>query len=185
MLEALFHPAFWMPLALAIVGIGVFIYGNNRVNKSVQTAGLGILGLTLAWCVAAYLVQTTVEQCLDRTRAITAAVEAADWPKLKTLLDQNTNVEGVVRGPNAIATATQVAAENYGLKDIRILTTNVVSGGNLIDVSFTAMLDGTRPTTSNWKFQYEKRSDGILLARIVPISIGGVSMDEVRARIPK
>lgn len=185
MYEALFQPKIWWPALVIIVGVIVFVVGNNRVIAAVRTTGIAIAGLAVLWYGVAWFVQTPIEQCITRTRDICSAVEAADWTKLGSLIDKRTTIEETIEGPEAIIAATKSAAEAYALKDIKLL---FVEGKRVppmdgINVTFTAILDGQRPTRGDFTFEYEKRSDGYLLRRIVPNSIGGVSMDQIRARI--
>ena len=182
MREILFHPSLWMVAAGLAVAAGLFFYGNSRLLSTIRNAGLAIFGLVMVWCVAAYFVQTPIEQCITRTHAIVAAVESGDWKGLETKLDPNTTLE-MFNGARAIAGATELAASSYGLKNIRVFGTEAMQGVGSIDVSFSAILEGAQPTTSNWRFEYEERSDGLLLARIVPISIGQMSADQLRGRM--
>lgn len=182
MQEFLFHPALWMPAAAFAIAIALFIYGNNRVQPAVRNVGAGLLGLVLVWCVAAYWIKTRVEQCITRTRAITAAVETGDWGKVTALLDKTTSLE-FLRGNVAISNAAQTAAQSYGLKDIRTFGTDAVEGPGTVDVTIRTLLEGAQPLTAEFRFEYEQRSDGMLLSKIVPVRIGDKSMDQVRNAI--
>lgn len=186
MKEFLFNPALWMPALGFAIAIALFIYGNARVKPGIRNGGLGLLGLMVAWCAAAYFVQTPVEQCIARTRAIVSAVEKADWVALAPLLDKNTTIDVKampINGRDAIVSTTQTTAGAYGLKSIRMYGTDVSQGPNSIDVTFSALLEGVQPLTATFRFEYEQRSDGMLLAKIVPVKIGDKSMDEIRRAI--
>lgn len=185
-MEILFNPAIWMPTAAFVVGLAVFLYGNARVKAPIRNAGLAILGVAAAWCVAAYFVQTKVEQCISRTHAIVAAVEKADWTTLRSLLDKTTVIDVPnlrVSGPDEIVSTTQTTAGAYGLKSIRVYGTEAVRGPGSVDVTFNSLLEGMQPLTATFRFEYEERSDGMLLAKIVPVRVGDKSMDEIRRAI--
>lgn len=175
--ETLFHPAFWMPLALVLVGIAVFIYGNARVKNPVRMAGVGVVLLAAIWMTVAYFVDTFSEKCVKRTDAIIAAVETSKWDELKALLDTNTRL-AMFRGPE-IATVAESAASSYQLKQIRILNHDVAPTPNGVDVTIDTLNEGTQNSTSTWTFTYEQRSDGILLRQIAPIRLNGRPMDEI------
>ena len=180
MYEILFHPAFWMPLALAIVGVAVFLYGNARVRAGVRNAGLAVVALTLAWCVAAYAIQTPVEQCVGRTEALVAAAEDGRWDAFAKLIDNNTVIDRVnIRGRANVTSAVQNNSESYGLKAAHILSTDVTTGVGTYDVTINTLLEGVQSTTARFTFQYEQRSDGILLARLVPLSVGTLAVDDM------
>lgn len=182
MQNILFAPALWMPAALAFIALGLFWFGNSRTRPSIRNAGVGLLALTLVWAAVAWFVQTPVEKCVTRTRAVIAAVENGKWDELRTLLDETTTLE-FLRGPEAIAGATESAASAYGLTNITLFGTDAVEGIGSVDVNFTAILEGSRPAKSSWKFEYLVRPDGIVLSRIQPISIGNSSIDQIRRAI--
>jgi hypothetical protein len=178
MSEFLFNPALWMPAVGFIVAIVVFVFGNNRVKPAIRNTGLGLLGLMFVWCIAAFFIETRVEQCISRTKAIVYSVEAADWTKMTSLLDKRTSLM-FMHGPDEIMSGTEKAAGNYGLKQVRILSTTAIEGPGTIDVTFTALLEGAQPLTTTFRFEYEQRSDGMLLANIVPVKIGDRPVEEV------
>lgn len=181
MFETLFAPAIWMPAVAVVAGIIVFIVGNARLKPAIRNAGIGLVALAVAWFAAAYFVQTPVEQAIGRTRAIVAAVEKAEWDKLRTLLDRDTSVE-FIRGNTAVTDATQRAADGYGLKNITTLNTatEVVQPGDDILVTINTLLEGAQATTGRFQFAYERRSDGLLLREIRPLEVGGQKMDGIR-----
>lgn len=181
--NVLFNPAFWMPAAGLLLAVILFVWGNSRVKTPVRNAGVGLLVLVFAWMTVAYFVQTGREKCVSRTRAIVAAVEGARFDELRTLLDTDTRLE-FLRGQEAIAAATETAASSYGLKRITILNTDVIEGVGTVDVNFTALLEGAQATTSTWRFEYTLGDDGISLVQILPVSIGNVSMEQIRRSIP-
>lgn len=175
--EFLFHPAFWMPLALGVLGVAVFVYGNARVQTPVRNAGLGIIAITFIWMTAAYFVDTFNEKCVGRTSAIIAAVETGNWDELKTLLDKNTRLL-TLRGTEISDVAEQYAGMSQ-LKEIRIINTDVLPSPGRADVTIDTLIEAQQTTTSSWTFSYEQRSDGILLTEIRPIRVAGRSIDDV------
>lgn len=180
MQETLFNPPIWMPIALGLVGIVVFLYGNARVQARVRNTGLGVLGLVLAWCVSAYLVTTPVEQCLNRSKALVAAAESGQWDTFKSLLDNTTTIERIsARGRDAVTETVRGSADGYGLKNVRTLNTDVSTGVGTYDVTISVLLEGSQATTARFRFEYEQRSDGILLSKLVPISVGNMSVDDI------
>lgn len=175
--ETLFNPAFWMPLAVVIVGVGVFLYGNARVKGAIRNAGVGVVLLAVTWYAVAHFVDTFSEKCVKRTDAVIAAVESGKWDDLRSLLDNNTQL-AMFRGPE-IATVAETAAGTYQLREIRILLREVASTPNGVDVTIDTLNEGQQNSTSTWTFTYEQRSDGILLRKITPIRLNGRPMEEI------
>lgn len=181
--ENIFNPALWMPLAVFIVGVAVFVYGNARVQSAVRNAGVGIALLAVAWVVVARFVDTFSEKCVKRTDAIVAAVEGGKWDELTRLLDKNTLLADI-RGAEAISATAEAAASVYQLKEIRIINHDVVFPfPNAVDVSIDTYNEGQQNSTTTWTFSYEQRTDGILLRQITPIRINGQSMQQFERAI--
>lgn len=183
MSETLFHPALWMPIALFIVGVAVFLFGNARVKSGIRLAGIGIVALTLCWCGLAYAVDTFSEKCVKRTDAIVSAVERGKWDELSKLLDKNTVLTGS-RGPEDIARMTEAAAGVYQLKEIRVLSHDVTYPlPESVDVTISTLNEGQQNSTSVFTFSYEQRPDGILLRQILPVSINNRPLAEIERAI--
>lgn len=178
----LFNPSVWMPAVGLLIAAAVFLYGNARVKAGLRNAGIALFALVVGWIGLAYFVQTPLEKCVAHTRALVSAVEEGKYDELRRLLDDDTSLE-FLRGREDIAGATEVAATQYGLKSITILSTDPVQGIGTVDVNFNALLEGSQATTSTWRFEYTIRPDGIALTRILPITIGRVSIDEIRRNI--
>ena len=186
MQETLFNPPLWLPAIAIALGIAIFVYGNARLKTPIRNGGLAVFAVALIWCAAAYFVQTRVEQCIHRTNAIVAAVEAADWAKLGTLVDKSTIIDvqnRSIAGRESIVSSTQSTAAVYGLKSIRTYGTETVVGPNTVDVTFNALVEGVQPLTTVFRFEYEERSDGMLLSKIVPVRVGNMTMDQLQRSI--
>lgn len=180
MYESLFHPAVWMPVAVLLVGVAIFIYGNARVQAGVRNAGAGVVALALLWCGVAYFVETPVEQCVSRTKAIVAAAESGKWDDFAKLLDNNTLIDRVnIRGRANVAGAVQSNAESYGLKSVHILSTDVTTGIGTYDVTINTLMEGSQSTTARFTLQYEQRSDGLLLTRLIPLNVGTLAVEDM------
>lgn len=178
MQETLFNPALWMPLALAILGIAVLVFGNARLKTGIRNAGAGLVGLALAWAVTAHFVDTFVEKCVNRTDAIVDAVETQDWAQLRTLLDKNTTL-ATLRGAEEISSTAEAWAGLAQLKEIRILGHDLQTVPGGVDVTINTFVEATTPSTSTWTFSYEARSDGILLRRIAPVRLNNRPLEEI------
>lgn len=182
MTDFFFDLPIWFPIALFVVAIGVFIYGNNRSNAQLRLASLGIVVLTVGLVALSYFVDTFEEKCVKRTHGLIAAVNAKDWTTFKSLLNEQTTVV-VLRGPDAISLRAQQLAEEFGLRNVRILNTNTRGGdAGLMDVTVLVNYEINQPTppTMPWVFQYEQRADGTLLSNIAPAGKDGAAAEATR-----
>lgn len=170
MTDFLFDLPLWFPIVLLAVAVGVFVYGNNRSNARLRLASVGIVALTIGLITLSFLVDTFEEKCVKRTRAVIAAIDGKDWSTVRSLMNAQTNVVGL-RGADQIAARGQELAEEFGLRQARILSTTTQPGlPGSIDVVVVIQHEFNVPTppVSNWVFQYEQRPDGILLGNIAP-----------------
>lgn len=184
MQDFLFDPPFVWPAIAFVVGLGVFLYGNARVKAPVRNLGLGLIALVVAWCVTAYFVQTPLEKAVSRTRAIVSTVTAKDWAKLPALFDPDTRMASLASG-DAIAKAAESAAGTFGLTDIRVLSQAASRGGPYtVDVTINTLVEASMNTPAVFTFQYNINRDGsVRLTRIVPVSVGGTTGDDLTGRI--
>src|SRR5689334_13889301 len=86
MQDLLFDTPWWLPSGLIALGVGLFIYFNNRRqfsqrNWSMMPAALGVLLIILS-----YAIDTPRETCEHGTRALAAAVPTKDWKTFRNLL---------------------------------------------------------------------------------------------------
>ena len=89
----------------------------------------------------------------------------------------------MLRGGEKISQVTQENIDRFGVTEIRILNTNADRGIDTIDVTVNTLIEARYNTASVWKFEYEQRTDGILLSRITPLTVAGASTDEIRGRV--
>lgn len=168
----LFELPLWIVLVVLAAGVGVFIAGNNRVNARIRMIGLAVVAIGLGLGAVSYFGQTPREECVSRTKQIVAAVRAKDWDALKPLLDRNTQVM-LLRGPDQIADGLAALERRFGLNSLSILALDGTASSAGIEVKLSVFSEHNfGPSRSIWRLEFEPRSDGILLARIVPEQIG-------------
>jgi hypothetical protein len=179
MTDFFFDLPMWFPIAMFVVAIGVFIYGNNRSNAQLRLASLGIVVLTIGLVALSYFVDTFEEKCIKRTHGIIAAVDAKDWNAVRSLMNGRTAVVGL-QGADRIAERGQQLADEFGLKQARVLSTTTRPGSTgLLDVVVLVQHEFNVPTppATKWVFQYEQQSDGILLSTIAPADKDGTAVE--------
>ncbi len=186
MTDWLFAPPIWLVLVIVIAGIAVFIYANARTSTQGRLGGVAIAIAGVLLFVVGRFVDTPLEACVKRTYAIIAAVEAADWTKMESLLNNNTSVMNF-RGAKEIADGARKRADQFGLKRAFVLGRDQVQRQNVIDVVVSVLSEQNMPPQirTTWRFKYEVRSDGILLSEIAPESTGELSADQMRQRLGK
>lgn len=179
MADFFFDLPIWFPIAMLVGAVAVFVYGNNRSNSRLRLAGLGIAVLTGVLVGVSYFVDTFEETCIKRTHAIVVAVSEKDWSTVSGQMNESTTVVGL-RGAKRIVERGRELADEFGLKQARVLSTTTRPGGpGLMDVIVLVQHEFSVPTqpVTKWAFQYEQRSDGILLNNIAPADQDGTAVE--------
>jgi hypothetical protein len=185
MIELLFHTPWWLPVAIAVVGICVFVTGNKRTDARTRTIGLGIVFLAALLAVLSYFVETPVERSVRLTKEFVAAFERQDYAAMSGILQPSTSVG--VTGATIYASREQIVAraksahQQYGFKSVRVLTSSVERHQTQITVTITLLSEqNITPTlTSEWQFEWQESSEGWSLAEIRALKIANVTGDQI------
>ena len=117
-----FSTPWWLPTLVVAVGIGLWVSGNKRTDKTLKRVGLlGVL-LGVALGLVSYLVETRVERVTRQSRELVRTVVDRDWKKMQSLLDPKVTlkVQGVPFGlqygdRDAILKGAREGVERIGL----------------------------------------------------------------------
>jgi hypothetical protein len=187
-MDWLFDTPWWLPTAGVAGGLVMLYMGNQRQDKKLKLGGASVLLVGVLIALISYLVDTDKEKAVKHTRAIVAAVDKADWAKLKSLIDSDTTF-GPLKGAGAFVGVVQHEAETYGLKSVHILSMETEQNDTLISTSFKAFsiqdFTNGQPVTSTWKFSYQKSADGWFLTTIECVEVGGQTWDKIAGRVPR
>jgi hypothetical protein len=182
-MDLLFQTPWWLPAAIAGMGIVLFINGNRRQEKALMRAGVACLLAALGVALASYLVDTDKEKAEKRTRQLVAAGEQRDWAKFKSLLDPETTVFRF-HGPDEITAAAQAALERVNLTTARITGMNIEPTGPIITVTIKVWsLTQGQSGLSEWQFRYERRGDVWKLYEIRFVGAEGVSPERISSEL--
>jgi hypothetical protein len=192
MTELLFDPPWYLPVAIAALGVYLFVYGNRRQDTKLRAVGGGVLLLAVGLFVLGRVMQTDREVAEDRTRQLVAAVEKRDWPAMTALLDPKASV-GTPNGPvyssrDQIIAGAQAATERFGIKNIRLTSLTSRQDDTAITVDLDALSEQGftgQPFPTSWQFEWQERADGWRLMRIVCLKIGQDTGEGMRRQFPQ
>lgn len=120
--ELLFNPAWYYPVAGALLAAAAFVYFNNRQQERARTGAVVAAGAALLWMLAALLVSTPIEKAEARARALVAAVDEGDWDAFRVLLDPNTALPQLGwLGGEQITERARARADSVKLSDATVL----------------------------------------------------------------
>jgi len=194
MSRILFDTPWWFPTILAFLGIFLFWTGNQRQESKLRTGGLGLILAAIAVMLLSYLVDTDAEKAVKASKGMVSAIEQRDWTRLRNLLSPSVTL-AVMNGSelyanrNEIVTAAQKAVDQYGLKNVHIMSTNVEEAASLISVTMTIISEQDftqgRPMNTSWKLEWERSGKTWVLVRITCIQIGNMTGEGVQQQFPR
>lgn len=194
MTNLLFATPWWLPTAIIVAGMVVFVSGSARQITGARNAGLGLLLLAILLIAVSYFVETDRERVTRQTWELIKAVEARDWTALKSHLDARVNMAAIAGIPiygnrDALVQGAQSAVERYGLKSVAI--TSLDSRQDASDITVSAdvfsIQEATmgRPVPSSWQFEWSKSGDEWMLFRMTCLKIGDQNVSQIRELFPK
>ncbi len=192
MTDLLFDPPWYLPAAIAVLGIYLFIHGNRRQDAKVRAVGVGVALLAVALFFVGRVMETDREIAEKRSRQVVAAVEKHDWDALRALLDPKASVAvpngAVYSNRDLIVGGAQMATERFGLKNIRVLSLTSRQDDTMITVDIDALSDQGmtgQPFPTSWQFEWQELSGGWTLMRIVCLKIGQETGEGLRRSFPQ
>ena len=194
MADLLFDTPWWLPTLLAGVGIVLFFNGNRRQEAQVRNIGLALVAAAAVLLTVSYLVDTPLEKAVKETKRLVRAIEAQDWNTLRSILDPNTSVS-VMGAYQVYGTRDQIvdgakrAYDRYGIKNVKIFSTDARRDDTLISINMTLLSDhdaiGGRTINTNWDFEWQQSGDDWHLVRIINQKIGNLRGDSAGQQFPR
>lgn len=178
----------WVVTAtLAVVGIGLFIWANNRMRQREKRVGLGLIGLAGALVLFSYLMETDREIVARRTRELVAAVVGQDSQGIGRLLDARATAYGwdkqeIMEGTVFYARETELTGARVISLEVREESRDLVSHLAVWSQHSGAPRFPVTNLNSTWKILWIKRADQWLIYAITPIQIGQTMGEDVQRR---
>ena len=191
MKDILFDTPLWIVAGLALVGIALFVVGNNRTDVTLRNVGLGVVGVGVLLVLLSWFVDTDKEKCLKNTRALVKSVQDRDWTKFDQLVASNVTVRVPVAGTiyksrDTLHKATETAAEKFGLRNNTVLSTQAVDTGDFIKVGISVLSEGSvgYPLTTSWEMEWQDGSAGWQMTDLNAIKIGNQTGADMEQHFP-
>lgn len=192
MTDLIFDTPWWLPTLLGIIGIVLFITGNNRQEFRIRTAGLIVIALAILLIVVSFLVQTDREKAEAGSRRLIQAVSDRDWTTLQNTLDPKASVavldaRTVANNRDQIIALAKRGVDEYGLKSIRITSLDSRQDQSLITVTTECLTEQSSfpyPMMSTWQFDWIKNKDGLHIYRITCLKVGNETGQRAESHFP-
>jgi hypothetical protein len=190
----LFDAPWWLPTTLAFIGIALFWNGNRRTDTKLRNVGLALLLAAVAVLAISHFVDTDLEKATKQSKKLVYAVEKRDWATLKAIMSPTTSLH-VLGGTELYGTrdeiiaAAQKGVDQYGLKNVHIISTTPEQTDTVINITMTIMSEqdftGGRPITTEWQFEWQESGATWSLVRITNVKIGNLRGDEAGKQFPR
>jgi hypothetical protein len=172
----IYETPWWLPAGIALLGLILFITGNNRVEKKLRLAGIIVMVLGVALALTSYLLDSEREKVVKRTRALVKSVEKRDWNAMGTYLHPNVTVT-LFSGRDRVVEACRSAAEYGNVSEVRITGLETTQNPDeTIRASirvYATMNQGNSFT--DWDLEWEKDGDVWMARNIVPRGGPGIT----------
>jgi hypothetical protein len=194
MTELLFDTPWWLPTILAGLGIYLFWSGNRRQESKVRNGGLLLLAAAVGALLLSYFIDTPKETAVKRSRTLVRSVEARDWTTLRANLDPTVSLS--VLGFNVLyenrddlVDAARRGVDQYGVKNVHILSTEAEQTESLISVTMSIMSEQDttmgRPVPTSWKLEWQRSGNDWTLVRVTCIRIGNLTGEAAAHQFPR
>lgn len=195
MIDWLLSAPLWSHILVILVAGGLLFSANRRQDKALMRGGIALLAVSIAWTVAARLIDTPTEQCESGSKAFVEAVVKKDQQAMIDLLHPDATLKmmgfptPLYLNAKDISAAAGRASEEYGVSSAWISGMTTQTLPSLITVSCTifstqkATMD--RPLQSTWQFEWQDLGGGWELYSIVCVQVQGHNVEDAVSRFPK
>ena len=192
--DLIFDTPWWLVALLAGAGVVLFWNGNRQQETKLRNAGLALLGVAAMVLSISYFFDTPLEKAVKDTKRLVRCVEASDWTTMRSILDPATSLSvlnaGQIYGTrDEIVSGAKAAVERYGVKNVRILSTNAERQDSLITITMTLLSDheliGGRTINTVWQFEWQQSGESWSLVRITNQQIGQLRGESAGQQFPR
>jgi hypothetical protein len=182
----IYETPWWLPTGIALLGVILFVTGNNRLEKRLRLAGIIVVALAVILAVVSFLLDSDREKVIKRTNAFVQSVERRDWDQMGTFLHPNVAIS-VFSGREQVVNGTKRAAEYSDLRQARVVSMDATVLPDQIRVTMRVngtTRDGSLPT--DWTLEWEELDGNWVVRNITPDGgpgiPGGMLEDFIRNR---
>jgi hypothetical protein len=194
MTDLLFDTPWWLPVALAAVGVMLFLSGNRRQQAGLRNAGVAVFGLAILIVLLTIFVDTPKKIARRQSTALIEAAVAGDWTKFQSLLAAGADLRLLGSPPmydNAadLTEAAKTGAASVHLREAHMRSLHVDQSGSVVTASFdlvTEQDDAVAPMMdSSWQFDFQQENGNWHIREIRALNIGQLDEAEAAQRLPR
>jgi hypothetical protein len=195
MSNLLFDTPYWILGALAIVGIALFVTGNNRTDATLRNLGVAVVGVGLLMLLVSWVVDTNEEKCLKRSKQLVEAVEKRDWDTFNQLVSPRAKLSimgapgiSTYRNRDEMLAGAREGVERYDLKSATVYDSEVKSNVDYISVDVSIYSEqgqgiiGSLQTA--WQFDWQETDTGWVCVEVIAKRVANQSGEGLRRMFP-
>lgn len=175
----------WVFVGLAVLAVFLLVSGNNRQDKQLKRAGLGVLVLGLILFAVSWLIETPPEIARRQTKEFVDAVMKRESEPLERLLHSNASLAKWNKAD--IVYGAKSYAEQFGLTGNMISGMEIDEQAGMVVVTLSNITSfessrapiGTMP--NHWELNWLETSGGWKLKDITLIGIGQTDARDVKS----
>ena len=164
----------WLPAAMAVLALVLWVMGNNRLDKTLKRVGLGVLAAAAAVGAVSYFLESDREQVKRHTYELVEAVEDRKWDQFKGLMHPEVRVI-VLQGPDPVAEAAKNAVERSTLSSARITGITIENTQGTFTSRIQVLANNN---VSNWDLEWRNLWGKWLLYEVKPLGGLGVTASD-------
>src|SRR5687767_12714217 len=171
----IYETPWWLPTGIALLGVILFVTGNNRLEKRLRLAGIIVIALAVILAVLSFFLDSDREKVVKRTHGLVNSIEARDWNRMATYLHPNVAVV-TFTGRDAVVNAARNAAEYSNLRQVRVVSLDATVLPDQIRTTLrvnTTLRDGTGLT--DWVLEWEEMDGNWVVHHITPEGGPGIT----------
>jgi hypothetical protein len=195
MRDLLFDTPYWILGALAIVGVALFIIGNNKTDAQMRNIGLGVIALAVVMLLVSWFVDTPEEKCLKRTKQLVQAVEKRDWEGFNQLVLPRCRLSilgapgaSFYRSRDEMLAGAKEGTERWDVKTARVYKSEVKNNVDYISVDIDVYSEQTQgyaaTLLTSWQLDWQDTNDGWMCQEVIAKRIGSQGGEQLRRLFP-
>jgi hypothetical protein len=193
MIDFLFDQPWWLPTAIIIVGVALFISGNRRQITRLRNSGAALVLLAILFSLISFFVETDKEKCLRQTHEMINNVVAGDWTHFTSLLDNKVTLgistTTIYANRTDLLKGAQDGTQKYGLKAVHVLSMEAKQTQSLITIDMKVITEQDfaegHPLPSSWELEWQQTDSGWKLDHLTCLQIDDLNLNQMNGVFPR
>jgi hypothetical protein len=186
--------AWWIPLIIAVAGVGVLLAGNSRMSGGMRNAGAIVVLFGLLLLVLGFLLDSPRKAVERSTRQFVEAVSSGNWNDVQGMLAPGVRWDWPGQpwhadGPAEVLAGAKMVVKNSGLHAASAKQPRVADSGdsytNTCVVWISSDATGGASVDSDWQFTWRQTADKWQLTHLSVTRVDDSAPSGIRSTLDK